>query len=617
MKPKDSLYLTTLRRCIHSAWVAALIFCCPTRESMAAEEPFAYPNGADIAMGAGGQGWANNWTIKAGNGNIQAVSGSLLHPGLTSSGNKMHCFWPTPATGTSTNVRRDLQAPLTSGTHYIRVIGQKLSGGDRFFGLALITPGGTEKCLIGQTSGYSVWTLNRTQSGEVFPIGHPNEGDPTNILSSAVPTSTQALLVVKLELEGPSVDNPNGLDKVTFWVNPDLSLPEDVSTAVGGQTFTTSIDFETIGRVRIGGGGFSATAGGEPAEHYLDEIQFDVYPPFAHGRVVVEQPLATPLVNNTAETDFGGVLLNQPSVLTYTVRNTGSGDLTDLAVQVTGTHAADFVAGTPGTSTLSPGGFTTFDVTFTPSALGVRSAAIELTSSDPVDGAFTVALAGVGAAPVIRVEQPAGVELSSGVSSTAFGRSDVGVPVAARTYTIKNTGDLPLSGLTAGVAGGQSADFMVSALTGTMVNPGDSVTFTVTFTPSGLGLRSTGLTISSNDPVTPSFEIGLTGQGGVPSLTVEQPVGVVLESGVSTVNFGGVHLIDPAGQRQLLLRNDGSSDLSDLALSITGLNAADFVVTSMVPDSLAPDADVLLTVQFAPSELGQRTALLTVRVMTR
>ena len=590
---------------------------CLTSLMHAAEEPFDYLDGAALAGQSGGTGWAIPWSPKNGNtanhANINVVADSLTYPGLVTSGNKTHCFWTNTGSGSaSTNTFRNLQTPLGTGTHYIRILAQKVGGGNRFFGLALFPIGGSEKALIGQSSGYSNWTINRVLTDEVFPPGHQNEGQLTNTLTSSVPTTTQALLVVKLELREPSLDNLDGLDRITYWVNPDLSLPEDVSTAVGGQTYTTSVDYETIGRVRVGGGGFNAAVGGDAANHYLDEIHFDSYPPFAHGRIVVKEPAATELTNGASTTDFGTVLINQPQTRTYTVRNIGPSTLNDFSVAVTDGQFTDFVAGNIVVPSLAPNAETTFDVTFTPSALGSRSATLTIGSNDPINGTFTVALVGVGAAPVIVVEQPEGSPLTSGVSSTAFGASPVGVAVPALTYKIKNTGGLPLEDLTASVGGGTSTDFVVSMLSVDELAPDAETSFTVTFTPGALGPRATTLTIASNDPANNHFTVALTGSGGVPQIVVEQPDDTPLQNGVSSVEFGGVRLLDPPAQRVFIVRNDGAATLSNLTVDVSGAHEDDFVESNLgTTTSLAPNEEISLTVSFNPTALGARTATLT------
>jgi hypothetical protein len=226
-------------------------------------EDFSYANGSAVAGQGGGTGWSGAWSAIAGNGTILAENGSLTYPGLVSSGGRM-VFTGIPATGTSTNTFRILGTPLTEGsTTYLSFLGQNLNEGRRFFGLGLFD-GATERMLFGQGSLFGNWTANHVAG---FPV-------TANVLDSGVDSSAVALLVFKLELLA-------GVERITFWVNPDLSQPETLASAAGGTSHLTDIDFLQITRVRIGGGGFSASAGGDPTNHNMDEIRIDSVSPFA------------------------------------------------------------------------------------------------------------------------------------------------------------------------------------------------------------------------------------------------------------------------------------------------------------------------------------------------
>lgn len=227
-------------------------------------ETFDYADGTAIANQSGGTGWSGAWGAVSGNGTMVAENGSLTWPGIVSGGGKMH-FTGVPLTGTTTVSYRNPAVPMSNGTFYIRFLSQNLNEGRRYFGLGLFN-GGTERALLGQGSGYPYWTLNH--------VDGVTNALYTNILVSAVDSSDVALLVLKLVMT-------DGVERVTFWVNPDLSQPESAATAVGGDSFKTDADFGSITRLRIGSGGYSATAGGNPTDHYMDEISVSQVSPFA------------------------------------------------------------------------------------------------------------------------------------------------------------------------------------------------------------------------------------------------------------------------------------------------------------------------------------------------
>jgi len=92
--------------------------------------------------------------------------------------------------------------------------------------------------------------------------------------------------------------------------------------------------------------------------------------------------------------DFGTVTTGTGSERVFTVSNGGAAALKQLSVT---TDGGDFAVTQQPMSTVQPGGTTTFAITFAPSAGGARSGALHVTSNDPDESPFDVALAGTGA----------------------------------------------------------------------------------------------------------------------------------------------------------------------------------------------------------------------------
>ena len=80
----------------------------------------------------------------------------------------------------------------------------------------------------------------------------------------------------------------------------------------------------------------------------------------------------------------------------WTLANTGDLGLTVGAISFTGPHAADFTVVTPPAASLAPGAFSNFTFHFTPSHPGVRSATLNIITSDTPDSPYTIALQGTG-----------------------------------------------------------------------------------------------------------------------------------------------------------------------------------------------------------------------------
>jgi len=116
--------------------------------------------------------------------------------------------------------------------------------------------------------------------------------------------------------------------------------------------------------------------------------------------------------------------------------------------------------------------------------------------------------------PEIVVEQPAGSDVPDG-GSRGFGGVSVGDD-ASLSFTVRNTGDSLLTGLTITKDGPDEGMFSVTASPSAPVpGGGGSTTFTVRFAPASGGPKSAALHIASNDSDENPFDITLTGTGVV------------------------------------------------------------------------------------------------------
>jgi len=138
----------------------------------------------------------------------------------------------------------------------------------------------------------------------------------------------------------------------------------------------------------------SSLAGG--GAHSL-ALYADPIPP----EIAVAQPAETFLTDGSASIDFAAAAPGGSAVeRTFTVRNFGSGDLTGLSITIDGTDAADFSITAAVAPVVAPGGSTTFTVSFAPSSLGAKTAAMHLASNDSDESPFDIALTGISLTPL-------------------------------------------------------------------------------------------------------------------------------------------------------------------------------------------------------------------------
>lgn len=314
------------------------------------------------------------------------------------------------------------------------------------------------------------------------------------------------------------------------------------------------------------------------------------------------------LIDGSSAIKLGDVVLGDSSpVFTFVVENTAAVELTGLAVTKDGANAADFTLNGLGATTLAPGASTSFSVTFAPGATGPRTATIRIISHETDEDPFEIGLSGTGVIQEIAVEQPAGVDLTDGVSTIDFGTQLLEAnPVLE--VTIRNVGTSPLTGLSADVIGPQAGVFTVDATAATALDPGESTTFSLTFHPALVGAYSASLRIASNDPDENPFDIGLSGVGVTPEIEVSLD-GNDLTNGSASADFGVVLSSEGSKDLTFTIRNTGDTLLTGLSVSFSGPHSAEFSAGSL-GSTLVPAASVSLTVTMAPSAFGDRTATL-------
>ena len=107
-------------------------------------------------------------------------------------------------------------------------------------------------------------------------------------------------------------------------------------------------------------------------------------------------------------------------------------------------------------------------------------------------------------APEINIQGNA-ITINSGDTTpnvgdnTYFGDVDVTAGTATNSFTIQNTGTLPLSVGTITFTGGNFGDFSITSAPSSSVAASGSTTFDVTFNPSATGLRTTTIQIVNGD----------------------------------------------------------------------------------------------------------------------
>ncbi len=343
------------------------------------------------------------------------------------------------------------------------------------------------------------------------------------------------------------------------------------------------------------------------------------------AEIAIEQPLGTAITNGASK-DFGTVNVGTNTTLAFALRNTGGNDLVLSGapqVVIIGANAADFtvtlqpgslVSAAPSgltnmdfeTPVLSAGGFTYApggaEWTFGSSAGMARNGSPWFVNATPQgsQAAFIQRNSnGDAAATISRTINFSGtgpflIRFSLVRRGSGFSGTDVAVRMDGTTLdTILNSSQPGDTWRTFSVpyictnAGNHTLSFVGTRAGGDYASAIDNVQidagaiFQLTFTPSAEGVRTASLSITNSDSDENPYVIALTGIGGGPEITIEQPSGTGLADGGSK-DFGSVN-VDTNKTLTFVLRNTGTADLlltGTPKATVSGPHASDFVVTT-------------------------------------
>ncbi len=340
----------------------------------------------------------------------------------------------------------------------------------------------------------------------------------------------------------------------------------------------------------------------------------------AAPEIAVTQDKLTELTDGMSTVTFTSAKIGSAGTTkTLTIHNVGTATLTKLSVYVDGDAPFDYIVPILGVATLAPNTFYTFIVTFNPTVVGVRNAALHITSNDANENPFDIKLTATGLQPDVIAPEIAvskyndSVELVDGIASLAYDPVKLGSVGGTETLSIRNLGNADLSGLALSLDGNNASDFMLSKLGTTTVSPGGILNFKITFKPTAVGTRTAVLHIASNDSDENPFDIKLTGIAEAPGPEIEVYKAnntVNLLDGKGDVGFGSARIGSTGVDRTLTIRNLGNADLSGLVLTVDGDGASDFTAATLDATTVSPGAILNFKVTFNPTALGSRTATL-------
>ncbi|WP_299224448.1 choice-of-anchor D domain-containing protein [uncultured Psychroserpens sp.] len=318
------------------------------------------------------------------------------------------------------------------------------------------------------------------------------------------------------------------------------------------------------------------------------------------------------------DTDFGSVdVSGATQVNTFTIQNTGNANLTIGAITISGANSGDFTVTANPSGTVNASGSTTFDITFDPSATGLRTATVSIVNSDADENPYNFNIQGTGIVPTysqvtVDVDWP---------NWSSENRVEIYSPSGTLLTTIDN-----------GYTGGTNNSYSTTVDLGCLIdlnnyyfimydtfndgwNGADNITITVGGTAvinqNGDAATSGGTTVFFNvSGGSGGSEISISGNGQ------EIADNDVTPSAVDDTNFGTVG-VGSSTANTFTIDNFGCVGTLNLLgispyITITGTNPGDFSVTAIPPNSIASSGSTTFEITFTPTAGGIRTADVTI-----
>jgi trimeric autotransporter adhesin len=271
-----------------------------------------------------------------------------------------------------------------------------------------------------------------------------------------------------------------------------------------------------------------------------------------------------------------------------TLTNSGSAALNFSSLTVTGTNAGEYTrGGTCAVGTPIPaGGTCTLTATFTPTAVGTRTAAISIASDA---AATSIALNGTA----IAAPPPPAPVATLSPATVSFGSQQINTTSAAQAVTLSNTGNATMTGIAVTLPAGAFA--IASNACGATLAAGANCAIGLTFKPTTAIASTATLSVASNGSATPKTA-ALSGTG----TAVAAPTATLTPA---TYNGGSV-LVGASGTAATsTFTNQGPGVISITGVNTTGTDATSFVVggTCAAGSSVAAGSACTVTTQFTPT----------------
>lgn len=296
-----------------------------------------------------------------------------------------------------------------------------------------------------------------------------------------------------------------------------------------------------------------------------------------------------PQIQVPGDVSFPDTCVGSTSSQTFNVCNTGKAD---LEVNSITSSNAQFVVTTPSSGfpvVISPDFCFPFQVKFTPTSTGAKTATLTIASNDPSTPSVAIAASG-------KATQQ---NISTLIADNGDFGNVCGGSFKDLDLTISNTGgcDLSISNITSNSTEFKTAQTMSFPL---VVQGGTSIHVPIRLQPTSTGAKSANITISSNDPDTPAKVVAVTGHSDPGDIRVS-----------GSTDFGNV-CPGAQAEKTISVCNVGACNLHVTSVSLEA-GCTDFqIVNNPFPATVSPDFCTPITIRFTPTSAGPKSCKLTI-----
>jgi len=289
---------------------------------------------------------------------------------------------------------------------------------------------------------------------------------------------------------------------------------------------------------------------------------------------------------NLASMTFAATAEGQLSATqTVTITNSGGVPLTSISI----TASAEFQESSNCVTQLAAGAVCAISMQFAPAQVGVVTGT--LTIADELR-TQTVALSGTGLASPAFSVNPA---------SLSFTNQQPGVPSAAQTLTVTNSGGAPMANVGFQITGSAASNYSIAGTScGALLSNGNSCTAQIVFTPGATGAIAGILAVSSSTPGVAAVSVPLNGSGQLVTGLATNP---------SQITFPVVAAGQSSTAQTVTVTNSSNYTISAVSLAA----AAPFsVVQNNCSGNLTAGANCTASVVFQPNAGGSASGALMV-----